>query len=258
MQPKYTLIEKVKQNIGLGLGLTVIGTSIGIVGITGIKAQQKFKNTTYISVKGAAGIPVRSDVVSWDLYIRANNKPLAEGNNQIAKHTKLVYDFLIQAGLTPEEINTESVNITTNYKKIAVQRGNWSGFDTTDEVKSYSFARRITVHSKKLELTQTAYENSSQLVSQGIDMNIAKPAYRISNIEDKKLEVLQKAIRNAHQRAQLFTEFDDSKTLELKNAQSSIFQITRPEGENHDYGCYDTTTVDKVARTVVTVTFKLS
>lgn len=34
-------LEKIKVNLGLGFGVTVIGVSLGLVGITGIKTYQK-------------------------------------------------------------------------------------------------------------------------------------------------------------------------------------------------------------------------
>ena len=259
MQPKYTLIEKVKQNIGLGLGLTVIGSSIGLVGFTGIKVYQKLKNTTYISVKGAAGIPVRADMASWSLTVNTKGKDLIQGSTLNSKHTQMIYDYLISTGFTPEEIVIEAVVPHTNYKRKYVQVSpTYTREENTAEVLSYDFYRTITINTKRLEVVSKSYEGVSALLSQGIDLNIEKPAYRVSDIETKKLAVLKEAIRNAHLRAQLFTGLDDSKSLELSNAQSSVFQITRPEAEASDYGYYDTSTVDKVARTVVTVTFKLS
>jgi uncharacterized protein len=261
MEPKYTLIEKVKQNIGLGLGLTVIGVSLGLVGMTAIRAYQKNHNTTYISVKGAAGIPVKADIAFWSITIRANNKKLTQGNDLMAQQTKIVYSYLIKAGLTPEEIKIEAVVPSPNYKKIYIQHENYTETQKTSEIESYNFTRSIDITTKGLDVLDGAYQGISSLLSQGIDMNIEKPAYRVTDIENRKLEVLQSAIENAHQRALLFTGFDKSKTLELSNAQSSVFQITRPEGDAADrgsYGSYDTSSVDKIAKTVVTVTFKLS
>jgi hypothetical protein len=261
MTESNTFIEKVKANLGLGFGLTVIGVSLGLVGMTGIKTYQKLKNTTYISVKGAAGIPVKADIAFWSINIRANNKPLAKGNDLMAQHTKMVYDYLIKAGLTPEEIKTEAVVPSPNYKKVYIQHENHTETRKTSEIESYNFTRSIDITTKGLNVLDGAYQGISSLLSQGIDIVIEKPAYRITDIESRKLEVLQSAIQNAHQRALLFTGFDKSKTLELSNATSSVFQITRPEGDAADrgsYGSYDTSSVDKIAKTVVTVTFKLS
>lgn len=259
MEQKYTLIEKIKQNIGHGFGLSIIGLSIGLVGFTSIKAYQEIKATTYITVKGAAGIPVRSDLAVWDLTIHTQAKDLAQGNTTIGKNAQIVYDYLINAGVEPSEIKVEAVVPNPIYKKKYVQvTPNYAREEDTTEIISYDLQRTITVHSKRLDVISKAYDGISGLLSQGIELKIYKPSYRLSDIENKKLEALQHAIRNAYQRAQLFTGLDDHKKLELKTAHSSVFQITRPEDELSEYGCYDTTSIDKIARTVVTVTFKLS
>lgn len=82
------------------------------------------------------------------------------------------------------------------------------------------------------------------------------PQFTFYNLESLKLELLGKASANARERADMMTSKAGSHVGAIKNASQGVFQIV-PVGstETSDSGSYDTTTIDKVVKAVVTIDF---
>jgi hypothetical protein len=80
----------------------------------------------------------------------------------------------------------------------------------------------------------------------------------VSNLEEVKMSLIGAAMRNSHARAEEFAKNGDVKVGSMRSASQGAFYI-RPASANaavSDWGgTYDKTTVDKIARVVVTVDY---
>ena len=110
-----------------------------------------------------------------------------------------------------------------------------------------------------MKILENASVQLYSLTAAGININISSVEYFISNPEQYKLELIDSATQAAYQRAKVMAEKCGSKLGNLTNARQGVIQITRPaSNDTSDYGTYDTRTINKVMRVVVTLDFELA
>ena len=108
---------------------------------------------------------------------------------------------------------------------------------------------------KKLE---TASIKLYDLISQNINIEISSVSYFISDPEQYKLELVDAATKSAYQRARTVADTCGSELGPLLVGRQGVIQITRPaSNDTSDYGTYDTSSINKVMRLVMTLEFSL-
>ena len=95
-------------------------------------------------------------------------------------------------------------------------------------------------------------------MSQGVRVASGQPQYTYGKLEELKISLIGTASQNALMRAKAIAEMAGSKVGKIKSASQGVFQIV-PVGstDTSDYGSYDTTTIDKTVKAVVTIEFML-
>ena len=97
-----------------------------------------------------------------------------------------------------------------------------------------------------------------ELAAQGMNVSVGTPQYFINNPEQYKLELVNAASASAAQRARTAAQHSGSALGALMEARQGVIQITAPAStETSDYGVYDTKSVQKVIRLVMTMKFAL-
>ena len=97
-----------------------------------------------------------------------------------------------------------------------------------------------------------------ELAAQRLDVFVGKPEYYISNPEQYKLELVDQASASAAERARIAAAQSGSAIGSLITARQGVIQITRQaSNDTSDYGVYDTTSVNKIIRLVMTMEFAL-
>jgi hypothetical protein len=91
-------------------------------------------------------------------------------------------------------------------------------------------------------------------------VNYGPAQFLVSNLEEVKMSLIGAAMKNARVRAEEFAKNGGVEVGPLRSASQGAFYIL-PAGANSDVsdwgGTYDKTTVNKVARVVVTVDYRI-
>ena len=98
---------------------------------------------------------------------------------------------------------------------------------------------------------------STQLIREGIAFRSYAPSYYFTKLEDLKLDLLEGAAENAKLRAERLAKSSGNRVANIISASQGIFQITqRNSTETASWGIYDTSTIEKKVRAVVTMRYR--
>ena len=143
-----------------------------------------------------------------------------------------------------------SVSISRLYRRD--EKGN-----QTNELEAYVLAQSLGARTGNLELLRTtAIEVTGAMVKQGFEVSSGSPSFTVSTIEQTKLDLLEKATANAYERAQTLARGSGSGVGSLVSASQGVYQIVgRGQTGSSDYGEFDTDSILKTARVVVTLEY---
>jgi len=129
----------------------------------------------------------------------------------------------------------------------------------TGRVVGYEFDRTFELNSNDVALVTRVAAGASTLISEGVNINSWPPQYFFRDLNPVKVRLIGAATRDAQLRAEQFAAGSGVTVGALRSATQGVFQITRPNStETADYGSYDTSTVEKVVKAVVTVEYSVA
>jgi hypothetical protein len=116
------------------------------------------------------------------------------------------------------------------------------------------------VTTQDLARITAANKAALQFKAEGRPVTYSDPLFLVADLEAIKMSLIGEATRNAHTRAEEFARNGGVKVGAMSSASQGSFYIL-PAGaseEANDYGgVYDKSTVDKLARVVVTIQYKI-
>jgi hypothetical protein len=229
----------------LALGFTVAAYLMS-------NALRSIKDDTGIRVKGFAEISVKSDMANWKIAAQVRSNDLKAGYELIEKDIKVIQAKLKEYGFTESDYSVFAA-IVEEESKI-----NDKGVKT-NEIENYKISQTINIVSSKIEMVDKASKSITELMAMGVRVISYRPEYTYGKLEDMKIELIGKASGNALDRARAIADRAGSRIGSIKSASQGVFQIV-PVGstETSDYGSYDTTTIDKVVKAVVTIDFTVN
>ena len=235
-------------------GLILLGVflAVGLVAasfvVSGAMERIKRAGDT-ITVKGYAEVRVTSDTASWAGNLVARARTLPEAYAIIERSTARTTAFLTSQGIGVDQITAEPVNVMPRYR--VTERG-----QSTGEVASYELNRQVRIAGGNVAAIASAARKVTDLVREGVEIMSFSPQYFVSDLDKVKLDLLGAATRDARQRAEMFAANSGVRVGGLKDAQQGVFQITTPNSvEVAGYGMYDTSTIDKSVKAVITARF---
>lgn len=166
--------------------------------------------------------------------------------------------FLKEQGFTDtdREITDISVNERTEYyvDEFGKDRSRKNGYNAT---------RSIVLSTKDLPKLQKALAQIQFLRAENEAIDFSNPDYYLENLEEIKRDLIAKATQDAYVRAEEFAKTSNVKVGLLRSASQGSFDIksTRPNTEDSDDsygGSYDTSTIDKKVRLVVTIQYAIN
>ena len=90
-------------------------------------------------------------------------------------------------------------------------------------------------------------------------VHVAGPEFFVSSLEDVKRQLLTLATENGKQRAEILATNSGERLGSLVSARQGVIQITKKNSsQTSSYGIYDTETIEKVVKLVVTLEFEIS
>ena len=233
--------------LGATLAFAVLGASDQLG-----RAMRAMKQENIIRVKGVAEVDVTSDRGSWWTSVSGRAPTLAEADAGREQAMAALRAFVLAKGFKESELSVGSVSISKVYRRD--EKGN-----TTNELEAYVLSQDLGVRSSSLELLRdAANEVTGALVKQGFESSTSAPSFTVSTIEKTKLDLLEKATANAYERAQTLARGSGSGVGSLVSAAQGVYQIVaRGQTSSSDYGEFDTSSIEKTARVVVTLEYSV-
>jgi uncharacterized protein len=134
-----------------------------------------------------------------------------------------------------------------NNKTVRIQNG-------------YEAKQTMTITTKEIDKIVLSQKAAIDYKASGQSIHFNPPNYLVSNLEDIKMSLINNASENAKKRAIEFIKNSNASLGAMKSASQGAFYIL-PNSANADTdnygGTYDKSTIDKIARVVVTVEFNL-
>lgn len=234
MTRENTLIIGISLVVGLGLLGVLLGRSV---------VTFKSLDRT-VTVKGLSEREVSADVVIWPIQFTAASNDLGALYRTIDSNTSKVRSFLLEEGVTEDEI-TVSVPAITD--KSAQQWGDASG------PFRYTAVQTVTVYSEQVDRVRIIMSGISALGQEGIvisgDNYQSLTEYLFTGLNELKPEMIEEATRSARAVAEKFAMDSDSELGKIRSASQGQFSIS-PRDNNNPH-------IKKV-RVVSTVTYYLS
>jgi uncharacterized protein len=228
---------------GLVIAAAVVGNSLERIKLAGDK----------ITVKGYAEEKVVSDAGTWRATVTVRSADLQSGYRALEADAARVLKLL-------GSLTGESANVATSPVNSRPQYEIGPGGVQTGRITGYELDRNFELSSGDVALIGQVAAQASSLISEGVNINSWPPQYFYNDLNAVKVRLIGAATRDAQQRAEQFASGSGGVTVgPLRSASQGVFQITRPNStETADYGSYDTGTVEKVVKAVVTVEYSVA
>lgn len=241
---------------GSGRGLTLLGVMLaaGMVASTFIASRGieriKLANQT-IRVKGSSERKIVSDWAVWDARFAARAPGLTAAYEKIRQDLEAVLAYLEKNGVPRGTVGVSSVSTTIQHKPN--EKGN-----ATNVIEGYVLEQSIQLKSADIPLVVRLARDSTSLIQQGIEFSSSPPNYYYTKLNDLKISMLGEATKDAKARAEQLAKNSGCKVGALRSASQGVFQITSEYStEVSDYGVYDTGSVNKCVKALVTMEFSI-
>ena len=239
-------LSTVLAGLAVGAGIT-IGSLLLAQPLAQVADQQK-----KISVKGYAERSVDADVGVWRATLKVRATTLPGAYAELGKANAAVAAWLADRKLDAKQLVIKPADVQAQY---ALTRDGMQ----TSQVTGYVLTQGVQVAGRSVDEITALHAALPALLSRGVEFEDAKPEYYVSGIEDIKLSLVADATANARRRAEEFAKSGGLAVGTLRSASQGVFQIVPPgSGEVADFGRYDTTTIAKTVKLVVSVEYALA
>lgn len=233
-----------------GYMLLGVALAIGLIISSFILSQAiKSKYSNLIYVKGMAEKNIVSNIGVWEPQVQVWSPNLSEAYSKIKQDADKFYNFLVSKGIPKDEITLVSLENTITYEK--------QGYENNVARKTgYQLIQKFRIESKDVQKISRISQEASEILSMGIELISEPPDYYYNELENEKIELLGLATKDAFRRAEEVTKVAGTKVSGLKSATQGIFQITGKHSmEVSDWGIFDTKSIEKTIKCVVSVEF---
>lgn len=223
--------------------------------VLGYQVRQVGGGRESISVKGLAEKPIKADQAEWSVQLQVKGATIADALAALRKEKPALDKFLAGAGFEPAALGESNESVEPNFEEVEGRNGNMRS------VQNGHLARQsVVIRTADIARIIQASRAIVQFQAEGHPVSYGPPQFLVSNLEDVKMSLIGAAMQNSRVRAGEFAKNGDVKVGPMRSASQGAFYIL-PAGANADVsdwgGTYDKSTVDKVARVVVTVDYRI-
>ncbi len=205
-----------------------------------------------IVATGSANIDFSSDLVNWKGSIWAEAPTSTAAYAKVQNDMEMVRKFLVENGITEDEMRFNAVRITEKTHNNYDENGNYVG----EESDGFRLVQDLQVASDDLDKVEKVSREVSTLLEKGIQFNSYGCEYYYTGINELKLDLIESATEHARDRIMIMSKVSGAKLGRLKNSSLGVFQITAINSGTGEYsydGSFNTSSREKTA----TVTVKL-
>jgi uncharacterized protein len=221
--------------------------------VLGFQVKQVGGGRETISVKGLAEKPVKADRAEWTVRLQVKGATIADALGKLRRERPALDEFLLKSGFEKAALTESNEAVEPNYEQVEGRNGNMRS------VQDGHIARQsITINTTDIAKIIAASRAVVQFEADGHPVGYGEPQYLVSDLENVKMSLIAAAMQNSRVRASEFAKNGDVKVGAMRSASQGAFYIL-PAGADQDVsdwgGAYDKTSVDKIARVVVTVDY---
>lgn len=210
-----------------------------------------------ITVKGVAEKLITSDLAAFTCSVTVKGNTREAGYAELARAKAILWAKLDSLGFVAAMREDEAISCDPHYRTIKSK--DKYGKETSESYfDHYELSYSVRVRTDNVKLVSGNVLRLHELAFQKLNISVSAPKYFINNPEQYKLELVNAASASAAQRARTAASHSGSTLGPLMEARQGVIQITAPaSNETSDYGVYDTRSVQKVIRLVMTMKFAL-
>jgi hypothetical protein len=249
-------MEKIKSSAIIGVAVIITAF------ILGKSFQNRNENLDSISVIGLGTKDFVSDEILWSGSFTTNSMDIKTAYNKIVFDQKTVSDFFISKGFKSSEFSFGAVNFEKKYREVR-NENNENRISYEQVFDGYQATQTITFSAKKnpdlMKRIEEVSSKTSELVNSGIELSSNSIQYTYSDLPSLKQSLIEKATKDANERATKIVKTADGSLGKLKKASMGVFQITgQGSTEDDSYGgINDTYSKNKTARITVRLEYEL-
>jgi len=221
--------------------------------VLGYQVKQVGGGRESISVKGLAEKPIKADRAEWTVTLQVQGATIADALGKLRKERPALDQFLGKAGFEAAVLTESNESAEPNYEQVEGRNGNMRSVQVGHVAR-----QSITINTADIGKILTAAKGVVQFEAEGHPVHYGEPQFLVSNLEDVKMSLIGAAMQNSRARAEEFAKNGGVEVGAMRSASQGAFYIL-PASANADVsdwgGTYDKSTVDKIARVVVTVDY---
>ena len=230
--------------------LVAVILSLGVIissAIVSNTIESLKKKDDVISVKGVAEKKVKSDQGMLMITVKANDKDINTALENLKQQTSELVSTLKANDFSDSEIKLE--NIISEPVYFYNENGN-----PTTRVLSYNVNQIVNITTGKVDkLSPLALK-----LSENLNLSVSDAQYLVTNVEKLKIDLLGEATKNAKLRATELVKYNNRSIGGLKSVNQGVFQITGDNNsETSDAGYYDTYSIEKTVRAVISIEYRV-
>ena len=176
-----------------------------------------------------------------------------EAYTTIKNDADIIKQYLLDNGITEDEMLFSSVSISQRYTSEYNENGDYIG----DYADGYDLYQSLSVTSKDIDKVDAISRDITKLIESNIQFVSESPEYYYTKLDELKLDLIEQATENARQRAEIIAQGTNSGTGSLLSANLGVFQITAKNSDSEEYsygGTFNTSSRYKTA----TITVRLN
>ena len=177
------------------------------------------------------------------------------GYKQIEADQTKVSEYLEKNGILENDVKWGFVKMEKVHRPQYSDKGIYIGM----VFSGFVLTQRFTVSSTDVDNVERISREISSLISENIDISSYTPSYYYSKLDDLKLDLIEKASKDAYMRAKNLVDNAHSGLGKATSASLGVFQITSVTGnEEYSYGgTFNTSSKEKKARITVRMEYRL-
>ncbi len=240
-----------KNILRLAIAAVVLASGMTLSAALLSKLFVRIRHEKTIRVKGYATKDVVSDVGRFSCSYNSRGASLSEAYTKLQKSKDRATEYLKRKGFTDADMTIGTISMSKVLKRDA--KGN-----RTNQIEYYDVSQCISVASSNVVLLRDVSRSITELIKEGIEISGSAPQFYVSDLEGTKVELLAQATADGYRRAQTLAQNSRGKVGALLSARQGVFQITgRNSTRTSGYGVYDTSTIEKTIKAVVTLEYAI-
>ncbi len=249
-------MEKLKSTIIIALAIIITGW------VLGKSFQNRNRSLDSIAVIGLGTKDFVSDEILWSGSFTTTSLDIKTAYNKIVSDQKIVSNFFSEKGFKANEFNFGAVNFEKKFREVRSQGAdNQTHYEQVFD--GYQATQTISFSAKKnpnlMKRIESVSSKTSELVNSGIELTSNSIQYTFSDLPSLKQSLIEKATKDANERATKIVKTAAGDLGKLKKASMGVFQITGQGSTEEDSygGINDLNSKNKTARITVRLEYEL-